>query len=101
MSEVVTTTPGLITKLSEIQASSYEVGKENVKYIFDMQCQHDVPVNGRVRVILPDASAMNSQLLRNNCYRLDFAQRPLRVNCEVNELDNYFDILVASNTFGS
>ena len=93
--------PGLITKLSDIIPSSYRASQDNVQYTFELETQHAVPVGGIVRFNLPDSMSMQSARLRNDCFRLNYQGRNVPLDCSGNEDQNYFDIGIMSNTFGS
>ena len=44
---------------------------------------------------------MNAYQLESNCFRLDFAQSPIRLNCQVDAASNFFDVIVNSQYFGT
>ena len=60
-----------------------------------------MPVDGILRFHLPATTSLEKSRLRNNCYRLEYSQSNLPLDCEGNEDDNYFDVFIKSNTFGS
>lgn len=97
MSGLVETTAGLISKVSNVYANSLEASKDNVIYIFDLMTENTVPVNGRVRINLPDEASMNTAYVQNNCYRLDYAQVPISLDCFADYDGNYFDVVIRSS----
>ena len=67
------TQSGLVTKVTDVLASSYVTSKENVIYTFEVTTQHTVPVNGRVRFWFPTDIDINGYQLESNCFRLDYS----------------------------
>lgn len=97
----VTLKQGLIYKVSEITSNDYTANKVDAIYTFELKTQSIVPVNGRIRVNLPDNMSMRGSQVQNNCYRLNYAQNSLRMDCVANESQNYFDVFIKSSTFGT
>lgn len=94
-------TPGTIIKLAEIVPTSYRASQDNVIYVFNVGMEHEIPVNGRVRITIDPDMSMVTKMIENNCYRLDFSSRPINLDCFVNQDENYFDVIVRSTTFGN
>jgi len=65
-----------------------------------MKTEHNVPVNGRIRVILPEDMSIETSSLVNNCFRLDKSNRQTRLDCTANSSNNSFEVMVRSSTFG-
>ena len=91
----------MVTKLSSIVVNSYRASLDNAYYTFDLKTEHIVPENGKLRFNLPDTSALNASRLKNACTRLDFSGGNIALDCIGNESDNYFDVDIRSNTFGT
>ena len=70
-------------------------------YNFYLETEHDVPLNGRIRITAPSQCPLTSYDLENNCYRLGDGTSPTSLDCDVNVDGNYFDVIVRSSTFGS
>ena len=96
----VTTEGGTVTKLSDIEATSYATADASVTYTFDIEFEHDIPVGGLVRVVLPGSMKVGNQYtLQSNCYRIDYSSSPISLSCDA--YDEYFDILIADSDFGN
>ena len=100
LSGLVYTVGGTVTKLSEIEATSYATADQSVTYTFDLEFEHDVPVGGLIRVSLPGAMQVgNEYTLASNCYRIDYSSRPIYLSCDA--YGQYFDILITDSDFGN
>ena len=96
----MTTVGGTVTKLSEIEATSYVTSDPSVTYTFDCEFEHDTPVGGLIRIILPGAMRVgNAYTLQSNCYRIDYSSSPISLSCDA--YDEYFDILITDSDFGN
>ena len=94
----------MIAKRADIQTSSDRAGENGAVYTFDVQTEHNVPANGRVRFTLPDSMSLNAAQVRANCYRLDVAATPARLECAVGADSDgrlYVDVMVRPSTFGA
>ena len=87
-------TAGSIFKLDEIVPSSFRASQDDVIYIFTFQTEHDVGVNGRIRITLNSDMSMDEFTIRNNCYRLDYESFPINLDCLVNLEFNHLDIII-------
>ena len=89
------TQAGLVSKVTDVIASSYVTSRENIIYTFEVKTQHTVQVNGRVRFNFPSDIVIDGYQLASNCFRLDYSNIPIRLNCYVDEASNFFDVLIS------
>ena len=61
MSNAVTTKGGSVIKLSDISASSLASSDKGVTYTFDMEFEHDIPVGGLIRVVIPTTMSVGNK----------------------------------------
>lgn len=80
--QAVSTQNGTVIKTRDVSASSTIANDQNVVYTFSMKFTYPVPIGGSIKISFTDSAKVgNLSVLGNSCFRLDFSNKPLSLQC--------------------